>query len=144
MKVQATGPRAGKTFQWKSSPTSDVAYNFVDGVCDLAGGGMLVMEEGVYKPRPLPPNEIPGVLQYLKVNLAVQPVVEQSQVNVAPANNTDPIRSAILSLDPDDDDLWTTEGAPTVDAVARILPNVTREAIDAVASDLTRAVVRGE
>lgn len=131
MKIHATGPRAGKTFTWKPHPTSDMEFQFVEGVCDIQ----------------LPANELPGVLTYLRRMLQIKTDLEmprdQSVTPPAPGEEADPIRLAILSLDADDDSLWTDAGTATVDAVAMLIPTVTREAIDAVASDLTRAVVRG-
>jgi hypothetical protein len=136
MKVFSTGARKGKTFTWKSHAASDVEFNFVDGVCDLY----------LY-----PQNELPGVLHYLRLNLQVKTEFEVMVPTPAGSSNespqvveTDPIRLAILELDPDNDDNWTPGGLATVSALAGQFANIKRAQIDAVASDLTREVVRGK
>lgn len=49
------------------------------------------------------------------------------------------IKTALNQLDPLDDEQWTTDGAPRVDAVAKILgTEVTRKQITDAAPDLTR------
>ena len=52
----------------------------------------------------------------------------------------DRVLKAVNSLDVNDDECWTTQGTPRVDAVANAsgLPNVTREDIEAVAPGFMR------
>lgn len=136
MKVFATGPREGKTFEWRPHSSSDTVYKFVDGVCDLFT---------------YPQNELPGVLHYLRLNLQVRTEFEVDQPGatgvsdeVTPVIETDPIRLAILDLDTENDDNWTPGGAASVSALNSKFPTIKRAQIDAVASDLTRDIVRGK
>ena len=133
MKVHATGAREGKTFNWRANSTTEVIFKFVDGACDL----------GNY-----PANELPNVIQYLRVNLQVKTDLEVGggkegePETVAIQGATDPIRATILGLDPNDDDNWATDGKAAVAVVAKLLPGVGRKVLDAVAPDLTREIVR--
>lgn len=53
--------------------------------------------------------------------------------------HADQIKAAIGKLDPEDDDHWTNDGLPAVDAVAAILDGkVTRKQIDAAAPGFMR------
>lgn len=127
MRVFATGPRKGKTFSWGSS--AGIMYQFNNGICEI-------------------PDNAPDLVKYLKVNLQIRTEFENEQpVQVADdagdkATETEPVRLAILGFDPGDDNEWTEEGLPAVSALEEYFPNITRKQIEAVASDLTREVVR--
>ena len=135
MKVFATGSREGKTFDWRPHSSSDTVYNFVDGGCDLFS---------------YPQNELPGVLHYLRLNLQVRtefevapPAPAGKSDEVPQVIETDPVRLAILGLDTENDDNWTPSGAASVSALTSKFPTIKRSQIDAVASDLTRNLLRG-
>lgn len=135
MKVFATGSREGKTFDWRPHSSSDTVYAFVDGACDLFS---------------YPQNELPGVLHYLRLNLQVRtefemaaPLATGVDTTAPQAIETNPVRLAILDLDPDNEDLWTPGGLAMVSALAAQFPTIKRAQIDAVASDLTRDKLRG-
>lgn len=134
MKVYASGPREGKTFEWRPHSSSDMVFKFVDGACDLF----------MY-----PQNELPGVLKYLRKCLQVRTEFEVALPTPAGASDekpqvveTDPIRLAILELDTENDDNWTPGGLASVSALSGKFPTIKRAQIDAVASDLTRDKLR--
>ena len=118
MQVYATGAREGQTFTFGN-------YSFVNGICDIAG-------------------EEPE-LRYLQVNLQVGVVGEKDADAVETSNTeeTDPLRAAILQLDPDDDANWNNAGQPAIAALFEF-GSVTRKQVEAVAHDLTRDVVRAK
>jgi hypothetical protein len=135
MLMRATGCRAGKTFTWRAHAASDVEFAFVDGIHNI---------------NYVPENEMSGIARYLAVNLQCVPHHPQHSAPLGqdgaeppvPVVETNPIRLAILDLDPENDDHWTAEGTAQVAAVAITIPSITRRAIDHAAPDLNRAAVR--
>ncbi len=69
----------------------------------------------------------------------------QQQQSDAPGDLTK-IRAAVLALDGSNNDNWTPEGKPTVDAVSNAMndPQVTRKLIDAAAGDWDRDQARAK
>ncbi len=69
----------------------------------------------------------------------------QQQQSDAPGDLTK-IRAAVLALDGSNNDNWTQEGKPTVDAVSNAMndPQVTRKLIDAAAGDWDRDQARAK
>lgn len=120
MRVFATGPRKGKTFDWKAG---DEVFSFVDGVLEI-------------------PDNSASLVQYLKVCLQVRTELEEMPKEARePVVETDPLRMAIVTLDPSDDEKWNQHGQPAIDALTDF-PNITRKQIEASAHDLTRTEVR--
>lgn len=120
MRVFSTGSRKGKTFLWG---VGEEKFSFVDGVCEI-------------------PDNSPSLVQYLRFNLQVRTELEalppeEREVVV----ETDPLRLAIVALDPENDSLWNQNGQPAIDALTEF-PSITRKQVEATASDLTRAEVR--
>lgn len=126
MIVYATGPREGKTFVWGQQPKVEDRFHFVNGKLEI-------------------PNNAPDLLNYLRVNLNVRTEFEQAPpqtiVEDVDKVETDPLRIAILKLDPANDTCWNDQGQPAIDVLAVTFPNVTRKMVDKIASDLTRTVV---
>ena len=120
MRVFSTGARKGKTFDWEAG---DEVFSFVGGVLEI-------------------PDNAPALVQYLRVCLQVRTELEEMPKEARePVVETDPLRMAIVALDPEDDDKWNQHGQPAIDALTDF-PNITRTQIEATAHDLTRAEVR--
>jgi hypothetical protein len=140
------GPNAGKSGVWGG-------YEFKDGVCVVSGQvGEINAAESVLSrfygahPELIAKQMIAeGVLHPLQLKAAQAPVdeAEVKDGDGAEPSLLEKVVEALKTLDPADDDHWTSNNLPALDVLGeRVGQDVTRAQVNEVAQGFTRAAAK--